>query len=73
MLYVKSEGFQCLSPYGFCTQRQIKSLMSWVLWLLAARLCTLRSILLTILGFRVSDFYADVSPFPEAFYYKHTL
>ncbi len=46
--------------------------MSLVLWLLAARLCALRLILLAILGFRVSDFYADLSPFPETFYYKHT-
>lgn len=47
--------------------------MSLVLWLLAARLRTLSLILLAILGFRVSDSYANVSPFAETFDYKHTL
>lgn len=39
--------------------------MSLVLWNLSARLCALSLILLAILGFRVSDSYADVSPFAE--------
>lgn len=39
---VKSEEFQYLSPYESCTQRRIKSLMLWVLWLLANRFVILK-------------------------------
>ena len=36
-------------------------------------ICTLSLIWLAILDFRISDFCAHVSSFPETFYYKHTL
>lgn len=44
--YVKYEEFQCLSPYGFCTQRRIKSLMLLVLWI-----CTFMHVAFDIVGY----------------------